>query len=62
MTIRVLITNLPNQTEEIKIEVQSRDQGRFSAAEEVILEPGQSAEFLVHPTQSLQIIDPKDPE
>lgn len=59
MTIKFMISVGKEQSEKIKVEVQSRIRGEFQKGEDYFLTPGQCQEFTIHPNQSIQIFDPK---
>jgi len=57
MTTRVKIVN--EGPESVKIEVQGRDEGRFTQVDEELLEPGRFADVYIHSTQSFQVSEVK---
>jgi hypothetical protein len=58
MTTQVKILNEgPNA---VKIEVQGRDEGRFTQVDEKVLEPNKFASVYIHSTQSFQVTEVKE--
>lgn len=58
MTTKVKIVNEGPQT--VKIEVQGRDEGRFTQVDEKLLESGKFADVYIHASQSFQVSEVKE--
>ncbi len=58
MTTKVKIVNEGPET--VKIEVQGRDEGRFTQVDEKLLESGKFADVYISSSQSFQVVEHKE--